>query len=88
MFLKSKAYKTCWITLTLNFIETPFDPAFDTFVNRADPDQAALVRAAWSGSTLFAYGNMIRYENPTLVNLTGNSFVLCTKVKVYLYNYS
>ena len=36
-------------------IETPFD----AFVNRADPDQAALIRAALSGSTLFAYGNMI-----------------------------
>ena len=30
--------------------------AFNTFANRADPDQAA----AWSGSTLFAYWNMIR----------------------------
>ena len=87
MFLKSKANKTCWISLTLYLIGTPFDPAFDTFANRADQDQAALVRAAWSGSTLFAYGNMIRYD-PTLVNLTGNSFVLCTKVKVHSYNYS
>ena len=32
--------------------EKPFKP----FSNRAEPDQAALVRAAWSGSTLFAYG--------------------------------
>ena len=32
---------------------------FNAFANRADPDQAALVRAAWSGSTLFAHGNMI-----------------------------
>ena len=38
----------------------------NTFANRADPDQAALVRAAWSGFTLFASGNMIRYY-PTLV---------------------
>ena len=37
-------------------IERPFN----NFANRADPDQDALVRAAWSGSTLFAYGNMIR----------------------------
>ena len=36
-------------------IETPLI----TFANRADPDQAALVRAALSGSTLFAHGNMI-----------------------------
>ena len=35
---------------------------------------------------LFAYGNMIRYY-PTLVNLTSFFFVLCTNVKVYLYNY-
>ena len=36
-------------------------------------------------STLFAYGNMIRYD-PTLslVNLTSNFFVLCTNVKAYL----
>ena len=27
--------------------------------SRADPDQAALVRAAWSGSTLFAHGYMV-----------------------------
>ena len=31
----------------------------DSFAKRADPDQTALVRAAWSRSTLFAYGNMI-----------------------------
>ena len=41
------------------------------FANRADPDQAALVRAAWSGSTLFAYENMIRYDS-TLVDLASN----------------
>ena len=28
------------------------------FVNKVDPDQAALVRAAWSWSTMFAYGDM------------------------------
>ena len=39
------------------------------------------------GSTLFAYGNMIRYD-PTLVDLTSNVFVLCTNMKVHLYNYS
>ena len=57
------------------------------FVYRADPDQAALVRAACSVSTLLAYGNMIRYD-PILVYLISNFFVLCTNVKVYLYNYS
>ena len=68
--------------LTLDLIEMPFN----TFANRADPDQAALVRAVRSGSTLFAHGNMIRYD-PTLVDLTSNFFVRCTNVKVYLYNY-
>ena len=60
---------------------------FNMFANRADPDQATLVRAALSGSTLFAYGNLIRFE-PTLVDLMSNFFVLCTNVKVCLYNYS
>ena len=39
-----------------------------------------------SGSTPFAYENMIRYD-PTIVDLTSNFFVLCTNVKVYLYNH-
>ena len=38
-------------------------------------------------NTLFSYGNMIRYD-PTLVDLTSNFFVLCTNMKVNLYNYS
>ena len=33
--------------LALNHTEMPFN----TFANREDPDLAALVRAAWSGST-------------------------------------
>ena len=37
----------------LYLTETPFN----AFANRSDPD----VRAALSGSSLFAYGNMIRY---------------------------
>ena len=69
------------VPLTLHLIETPFTAS----TNRADPDQAALVRAAWSESTLFAYGNMVY---PTLVDRTSNFFVLCTNVKVYLYKYS
>ena len=47
---------------------------FNTFTNRVDPDQAALLRAALSGSTLFANGNMIRYD-PTLVQTWGQ--LLC-----------
>ena len=71
------------VWLTLYLIETPLT----TFANRADPDKAALVRAAWSGPSLFAYGNKITYD-PTLVDLTSNVFFLCTNVKVHLYNYS
>ena len=41
--------------LSLYLIEMPFN----TFANRADPDQAALLRAACSGYTPFVYGNMI-----------------------------
>ena len=41
--------------LTIYLIETPFN----TFAYRADQDQAAVIRAAWSGSTLLAHGNMI-----------------------------
>ena len=55
----------------LYLIETPFK----TFANREDPDQAALVRAACSGSTLFVYENMIIYD-PTLVDLTSNFSVI------------
>ena len=71
------------LNITLYLIETPFN----TFANRAAPDQAALTTAAWSGSTLFAYENMIRY-NPTLVDLISIFFVLCTNMKVYLDTYS
>ena len=46
--------------LTFYLIETPFN----AFANRADPDQAALVRADWSGSTLFAYGNITLASGP------------------------
>ena len=53
--------------LTFYLKETPFN----TFANRADPDQAALV------SLLFAYGNLIRYD-PTLVDLTSN---ICSMYK-------
>ena len=38
-------------SLTLYLIEMPFK----AFANRADPDQAALVRAALSGFSLFAF---------------------------------
>jgi hypothetical protein len=41
--------------LTLSLINT----AFHAFANRADPDHAAPIGAAWWGSTLFAYENSI-----------------------------
>ena len=52
---KSLNWKWAMGVLTLYLIEK----LFNAFANRVDPDQAALVRAAWSGSTLFFYGNMI-----------------------------
>ena len=45
--------------LTLYLIETPFN----AFANRADLDQAALLRTDWSGSTLLAYENMIYLDH-------------------------
>ena len=45
-----------------------------------------LAKARTFTYTLFAYGNMIR-SDPTLVYLTSNFLVLCTNMKVYLYNY-
>ena len=50
------------------------------------PKTRALARAVSSGYTLSASGYMIR-NDPKLVDLTSNFFVLCTKMKVYLYNY-
>ena len=61
----------CCNSLTNYLIETPFN----TFTNGTGPDQAALKR-----STLFAYGNMIRYD-PTLVDLKSNFFVLRKNMK-------
>ena len=61
-------------TLTLYLIETPFN----TFVNRADPDQAALVD---DSVCLWQYD----ISDPIQVDLTSNFF---TNIKVYLFNYS
>ena len=56
--------KATQMDLTIYLIDKPID----TFAKRADPDQAALIRAAVSMSTLFAHGNMI--SDPTQVDLT------------------
>ena len=61
-------------TLTLYLIETPFN----TFANRADPDQAALVD---DSVCLWQYD----ISDPIQVDLTSNFF---TNIKVYLFNYS
>ena len=55
--------------------------------NRADSDQATLVRALPDQSYSVC---LWKYDipDPTQVDLTSNFFVLCTNVKVYLYNYS
>ena len=59
--------------LTLSLTEKPVD----TFAEQTQIRQV-------SGNTLFAYGNMIRYD-PTLVDLISFIFVLCINMNVYLY---
>ena len=63
--------------LPLYLIETPFN----VFAIIADPDQAALVRA----DSVFLWKYDI--SDPALVDLTSSLCVLCTNMKVYLYNY-
>ena len=45
---------------------------FNAFANRTDPDQTALKRAALSGSTVFANGNML-YMGCS--NMNASSFI-------------
>ena len=47
--------KTAWSVSQLMHSET----SLCAFAKRADPDLEALVRAAWSGSTLFDYEKLI-----------------------------
>ena len=54
------------IAYSMSFNPLPHLAPFNVFAHRADPDQAVLVRAARSWSTLFASGNKI-YLDPTLV---------------------
>ena len=74
--MHAQLFSTISRSLTLYLIET----SFNTFANRAVPDQAVLVRAARSGSIGFTHRNMLRYA-PALVDLTSNFFVLCTNMK-------
>ena len=71
LMLKFRLFEKCIPLYTFKYlIETPFN----TFENRPDTDLASLTRVTCSGSTLFAYQNMIIYV-PTLVDLTSNLFV-------------
>ena len=65
-------------SLTLYLREKPFN----TFANRADPDQAA-----HKSCLIKVYSVCLWKYNPTLGDLTSNFFVLYTNVKVHLYNY-
>ena len=64
--------------LTLYLIET----SFNAFAYRADSDQAALIRAALSGSTLLAYRNMIYLILHQYIELSINYFGLITYMNV------
>ena len=50
--------------LSLYLVERPFY----AIANRADSDQATLLRAAWSGSTLFAKGKYDIWYNTSRPN--------------------
>ena len=65
--------------LTLYLIERPFN----AFANRADPDQLELQDEGQLCLIKWKYD----ISDPTLADLTSNFFVLCTNMKVYLYNY-
>ena len=57
-------------SLTLYLIEAPFN----AFANRADADQAALVRAAWSGSAL-----LIDISEETISRIVTTRFITLEK---------
>ena len=62
---ESWRHDAIWAILKLTYVRTGVTlhcHGGGIITNRADPDQAALARATRSGSTLFAYGNMIRYD--------------------------
>ena len=64
------------IVLTMYLIDTHFN----TFANRAEPDQAALVRISICS---VCYGNMIRY-NSTLLVMTSNFFLMYKRVSLFI----
>ena len=64
----------------------PHGDAFECFCGKQSrPDEAALEELAKHGISCLWKCNL---SNPILVDLTSNSFVLCTNMKNYLYNYS
>ena len=64
------------ISLTLYGLYLIKMPFFNTFANKADPDQAALIELPDQGLLCL------------LIEIRSIFFVLCTHEKVYLYNYS
>ena len=59
------------------------ETAFNTFANRADPDQAALTQAAL---VQVYYVCLWKYDvsDPTQLDLTSNLFVLYTNMKLFI----
>ena len=55
------------LTSLICWLMCGFRDALNTFGNRADPYQAALIRAARSGPALFAFVNMIREYSGSVV---------------------
>ena len=90
--VKQKGYKIQTITylapdkysLTLYLI---IEMHLNAFANRVDPDQAALVRAAWSGSTPFAIEIWYILHNWTW-QIISLFHVPTWRKLLYLYNYS
>ena len=60
----------------------------NTFANRADPDQAALIELPEQGLLCLLLKYMYDISDSSQLDLINNFFVQCTKMKVYLYNYS
>ena len=71
------------INKVLNLLQH-IETHFNTFANRADPEEAALVRAARPGSTLFAYGYTIIYYH-TLVDLARYFLLYVHKREKFIY---
>ena len=60
----------------------------NTFENRADPDQADLQELPEQGLLRLLLKYMYDISDSTQLDLIKNFVILCTNMKVYLYNYS